>query len=163
MFEPSFRRLRGAVLALALLSLLAAPVSLAQSSEPVVFGQSKIVVETRAGGRLPFEVEIAETPDQLHQGLMFRDSLPDTGGMLFLLPSEQVASFWMRNTFLPLDLLFIAHNGRITNIHHRASPGSMTILNSSEPVRGVLEINGGMAQRLGIRAGDHLRHPAFHP
>ena len=158
-----FGHLRSAVLALLLLPVLATAPGLAQSLEPVAFGRGKVVIETRSGSRLPFDVEIADTPDQLHQGLMFRDTLPDTGGMLFLLPSEQVASFWMRNTFLPLDLLYIAHDGRITNIHHRASPGSLTILNSSEPVRGVLEINGGMAQRLGIRAGDMLRHLAFHP
>jgi uncharacterized membrane protein (UPF0127 family) len=132
-----------------------------QTAAPVTFGRAQVVIETAAGTRLPLQVEVAETPDQLHQGLMFRESIPDAGGMLFLLGAEITASFWMRNTFIPLDMLFIAHDGRISSIHHRAAPGSTAIISSREPVTGVLEINGGLAQRLGIRAGDRLIHPAF--
>lgn len=133
----------------------------AQSAAPLAFGKADVVVETLEKRRLTFHVEVASTEDQLHQGLMFREALPPDGGMLFLLGAPQSASFWMRNTFIALDIIFITRDGRIANIYPRAAPGSLSLINSTEPVTGVLEINGGMAARLGIRAGDHVHHAAF--
>ena len=147
--------------ALLLLLLLAAPAR-ADSSGPVVFGRSEVTIATQAGGSFRFAIEVAETPDQLHQGLMFRDSMADDAGMLFLLEKEDVASFWMRNTFLPLDMLFIARNGRITDIHRNAAPGSTAIISSTVPVVAVLEVNAGITARLGIHTGDRVIHSAFH-
>ena len=118
--------------ALLLLLLLAAPAR-ADSSGPVVFGRSEVTIATQAGGSFRFAIEVAETPDQLHQGLMFRDSMADDAGMLFLLEKEDVASFWMRNTFLPLDMLFIARDGHITNIHRNAAPGSTATHHACRP------------------------------
>ncbi|MEI7608940.1 MAG: DUF192 domain-containing protein [Rhodospirillaceae bacterium] len=147
--------------ALLLLLLLAAPAR-ADSSGPVVFGRSEVAIATQAGGSFRFAIEVAETPDQLHQGLMFRDSMADDAGMLFLLEKEDIASFWMRNTFLPLDMLFIARNGRITDIHRNAAPGSTAIISSTVPVVAVLEVNAGITARLGIHTGDRVIHSAFH-
>jgi len=149
-------------LLLLLLSLFAlSPPAAAEGSSPVVFGQGELTLATTGGAKFHFSIEIAETEDQLHQGLMFRDSMPADAGMLFLLGTEQIASFWMRNTFLPLDMVFIARDGRVTNIHHDAAPGSTAIISSTAPVTGVLELNGGVAARLGIHAGDRVIHPAF--
>ncbi len=143
------------------LLLFAAPVR-ADSSGPVGFGRSEVTVATVGGASFRFAVEVAETPDQLHQGLMFRDAMAEDAGMLFLLGSEEVASFWMRNTFLPLDMLFIARDGRITNVHRNAAPGSTAIISSTAPVVAVLEVNAGITARLGIHGGDRVLHPAFH-
>ena len=134
----------------------------ADSPGPVTFGHSDVTVATLGGARFHFSVEVAETEDQLHQGLMFRDALAEDAGMLFLLGKEDVASFWMRNTFLPLDMLFIARDGRITNIHRNAPPGSTAIISSTEPVIAVLEVNAGITARLGIHGGDRVIHPAFY-
>ena len=150
-------------LLLVLTSLLASvTVAVADTPGEMVFGRSDVTIVTTAGAKYHFTVEVAETPEQLEHGLMFRDSMPEDAGMLFLLGLDEPASFWMRNTFLPLDMLFIARDGRITNIHHNAAPGSTAIISSTEPVTGVLEINGGVAGRLGIHAGDHVIHPTFH-
>ncbi len=149
------------IAALLIILLFTAP-SRADSSGPVVFGHSEVKIVTAAGGSYLFNVELAETAEQLHQGLMFRDSMPDESGMLFLLGVNDVATFWMRNTFLPLDMMFIAHDGRITNIHRNAAPGSTAIISSTEPVVSVLEVNAGITARLGIHAGDRVLHPAFH-
>lgn len=145
---------------LTLLFLFASP-ALADGPATVTFGQGEVTIATSGGSKFHFSVEVAETEDQLHQGLMFRDAMAPDAGMLFLLGTEEIASFWMRNTFLPLDMLFIARDGRITNIHHNAAPGSTAIVSSTAPVTGVLELNGGVAARLGIHAGDRIIHPAF--
>ncbi len=142
------------------LFLVAAPV-LADSSTPVTFGHSDITIVTIGGKTFRFAVEIAETQEQLHQGLMFRETMADDTGMLFLLGTEEVASFWMRNTFLPLDMIFIARDGHITNIHRNAPPGSTAIISSTAPVIAVLEVNAGITGRLGIHGGDKVLHPAF--
>jgi len=147
--------------ALLALLLFAVPVR-ADSSGPVTFGHSEVKVATLGGASFRFAVEVAETPDQLHQGLMFRDAMADDAGMLFLLGTEEVASFWMRNTFLPLDMLFIARDGRVTDVHRNAAPGSTAIISSTVPVVAVLEVNAGITGRLGIHSGDRVIHPAFH-
>jgi uncharacterized membrane protein (UPF0127 family) len=142
---------------------LFAPLSAASADTPgdMIFGHSDVTIVTAAGARYHFSVEVAETPEQLERGLMFRDAMPDDAGMLFLLGTEETASFWMRNTFLPLDMIFIARDGHIINIHRNAPPGSTAIISSTAPVISVLEINAGIAARLGIHAGDHVIHPAF--
>ncbi|MEI6557488.1 MAG: DUF192 domain-containing protein [Rhodospirillaceae bacterium] len=146
---------------LLLLLLLAVPAR-ADQSAPVSFGRSEITIATLGGPRFHFSIEVAETAEQLHQGLMFRDAMAEEAGMLFLLGTEEVASFWMRNTFLPLDMLFITRDGHIANIHRNAAPGSTAIITSTAPVVAVLELNAGVTGRLGIHAGDRVIHPAFH-
>lgn len=103
-----------------------------------------------------FAVEIADDPTERSRGLMFRDSMADDAGMLFIYPREQVASFWMKNTFIPLDMLFIADDGTILQIAADVQPHTLDPVRSDMPVRAVLEINGGLSATLGVEIGDKI-------
>jgi uncharacterized protein len=122
--------------------------------------RDRVTVETAAGGRHVFSVELALTPQQQERGMMFRESMDDDAGMLFVYDVEQPLSFWMNNTFIPLDILYIDARGRIVSIQH-GKPKDRTLLPSAGPALGVLEIRGGLAALLGIRPGDRIVHPAF--
>lgn len=106
-----------------------------------------------------FTVEIARTPTEQQRGLMFRQSLAPDRGMLFPFAEREQASFWMKNTLIPLDLIFIRSDGTIANIAANAKPYDETPLSSEGPVGAVLELAGGRAARLGIRAGDRVSWP----
>jgi uncharacterized membrane protein (UPF0127 family) len=108
-----------------------------------------------------FTVEIADTEPARERGLMFRKDLPAGKGMLFDFRREQEVGFWMKNTLIPLDMLFIAGNGRIVSIAHDATPMSETVIRSGAPVKAVLEVAGGTARRLGIEPGDKAYNPIF--
>ncbi|MFC7331994.1 DUF192 domain-containing protein [Rhodocista pekingensis] len=123
--------------------------------------RSSVRVETASGASHRFEVELALTPQDQARGLMYRDHLDPAAGMLFLYDRPQPASFWMRNTLIPLDIIFIAADGRIVNIAAEARPLDETPLPSDGPILGVLEIGGGLAAKLGIRPGDRVVHSAF--
>ncbi len=110
-------------------------------------------------GQARFTVEIADTPETQARGLMFRESLPRGAGMLFLYDRAQRVSFWMRNTFIPLDMIFVDPTGTVTRIHHEAVPLDETPIDGGPGVLAVLEINGGLARRFGITPGTELRHP----
>lgn len=122
--------------------------------------QSALTVET-AAGKQPFTVELATTSDQMALGLMFRQSMPADAGMLFIYPSEQHVEFWMKNTLIPLDMLFIGADGHIRHIAQRTIPLDETPIPSVEEVKSVLEVNGGTVERLGIKTGDMVRSPAL--
>jgi uncharacterized protein len=123
-------------------------------------GPGDLTIET-AGKEVRFAVELVDTPMGRAQGLMHRETLPQGTGMLFDFHTEQPVSFWMRNTLIPLDMLFIDSGGRILRIHARAQPLDETQIPSIYPVQAVLEIGGGEAERLGIAVGDRVRHPIF--
>ena len=112
-------------------------------------------------GEARFTVEIADDRSERARGLMHRESMPASAGMLFIYPQPQSLSFWMRNTLIPLDLLFIDPGGVVQHIHHRAIPLDETPIPGGSGLTHVLEINGGMSERLGIAPGTVLRHPAF--
>nr|WP_227420750.1 DUF192 domain-containing protein [Roseitranquillus sediminis] len=112
-------------------------------------------------GVASFGVEIADDPAERAQGLMHRESLPASRGMLFVYEQPQNASFWMRNTLIPLDMIFADETGRVTHVHENAVPLDETPIPGGSGVLAVLEINGGMARRLGIEEGTELRHPAL--
>lgn len=114
-----------------------------------------------ATGPHRFTVEVAETPTQMEQGLMFRRSLPENAGMLFDFKQPTMATMWMRNTLIPLDMLFVDVQGRIVNIHERAVPESDNVIAAAAPVRYVIELNGGTAARLGIAPGDQVESALF--
>src|ERR1044071_1166671 len=114
-----------------------------------------------AGGQHKFTVELATTPAQMEQGLMFRRSLAPDAGMLFDYRTPSMAMMWMKNTLIPLDMLFVDTQGRIVNIHERAVPGSLATISAVAPVRAVIELNGGTAARLGIHPGDRVIFPIF--
>ncbi len=92
---------------------------------------------------------------------MFRRTLAPDAGMLFDYKQPTVATMWMRNTLIPLDMLFVDTQGRIVSIHQRAIPLSLDIIAAAAPVRAVIELNGGTAERLGIEPGDQVIHPIF--
>jgi uncharacterized protein len=112
-----------------------------------------------ASGPHKFTIEVATTPAQLEQGLMFRQSLAPDAGMLFDFKTPQPVMMWMKNTLIPLDMLFVDAQGRIVNIHERAVPGSLATIGTGTPARAVIELNGGTAARLGIRLGDRVEFP----
>lgn len=108
-----------------------------------------------------FEVEIADTDETREKGLMYRRHMADNRGMLFEMGATAPVGFWMKNTLIPLDILFIDGAGVIKKIHANAVPGDLSPLLSEVPVTGVLEINGGLAKTLGIAPGDKVVHPYF--
>lgn len=123
--------------------------------------QSDLVIVTSGKGPQRFTVELADNDQSRARGMMFRQSMAPDAGMLFDFKQEQMASFWMRNTLIPLDMIFIKADGTILNIHQRAIPRDETGINSTGPVRAVLEVNGGTASRLGIKPGDRVQHAIF--
>jgi uncharacterized protein len=124
------------------------------------FGKSELTVDT-ASGKQHFGIEEAKTSQQMMQGLMYRRSMPADAGMLFEYDHPQPVSFWMKNTLIPLDMLFVDQRGRIINIHERAVPGSLEPIAAAAPARAVIELNGGTAARLGIKPGDRVIFPIF--
>lgn len=122
---------------------------------------SELWIETEAGARYRFEIELALTPEQQAEGLMHRAEMASNAGMLFVFEPTRNVSFWMKNTLISLDMLFVAKDGRIANIGARTEPLSLASVPSDGPVRAVLEINGGLAAMLGIRPGDKIMHEVF--
>ncbi len=118
-------------------------------------------LETADGRRHAFRVEIADEDGEHARGLMFRRTLAPDAGMLFLFPDDRVQAFWMKNTYVPLDMLFVAADGRIADLHENAWPLDETPIRSDRPVRAVLEVVAGTVRRLGIRVGDRVLHRAF--
>jgi uncharacterized membrane protein (UPF0127 family) len=145
---------------LAGLATLAASPGLAQTPN-LRFATSSLTIETASGARHRFTVELADDDARRALGLMYRDRMAADAGMLFDFKSDQPVSMWMRNTRIPLDMLFVARDGRVVNIRERAVPFSEETIPSDGPVRAVLELNGGTVARLGIRPGDRLRHAVF--
>jgi len=119
-----------------------------------------LTIET-ANGPVRLNVEIADEPAERQHGLMYRQSLPDDRGMLFHFQQPEHASFWMHNTPLSLDIIFIGVDGRILNIADHTTPYSDASVPAAGLTRGVLEIKAGRAEELGIRAGDRVRHRIF--
>jgi len=110
-----------------------------------------------------FAVEIADTDATREKGLMFRKSLPEGQGMLFDFHEEQPVGFWMQNTYIPLDMIFIRGDGSILRIAENTEPLSTRIIPSGGPVRAVLELIGGSARKFGIAPGDKVAFPIFKP
>jgi uncharacterized membrane protein (UPF0127 family) len=112
-----------------------------------------------ASGPHRFTMEVATTPAQMEQGLMFRQSLAPDAGMIFDFGAPSMTAMWMKNTLIPLDMLFVDAQGRIIGIHERAVPQSLDTIAAPGPARAVIELNGGTAARLGIRTGDKVVFP----
>ncbi len=113
------------------------------------------------GGSAVFTVELADTAVERSQGLMFRETMPADAGMLFVYERPQSVYFWMRNTLIPLDMIFADPQGQVTRVHPNAIPQDDTAIDGGRGVKFVLEINGGQAAALGIKPGSRLRHPAI--
>lgn len=137
-----------------------APRAQEESPKAVDFDVESLEIEG-ASGTHRFTVEVARTPEQLARGLMDRRALADESGMLFDLGWERSISMWMKDTYIPLDMLFVGAAGRIRAVHENAEPLSHESINPGVRVRAVLEVNAGTAARLGIETGDLVRHSLF--
>ena len=123
---------------------------------------NRLVLHT-AKGDFPFNVEIADTEAQRAKGLMFRTELASDAGMLFDYHHEQQAAFWMQNTMIPLDMVFISADGIVKTIHVNARPMDTTSIPSEVPIQFVLEIPGGRSVEIGLKPGDKVEHPRMVP
>lgn len=121
----------------------------------------RVFIENDKGAIYEFEVELALDQATQEKGLMNREFMPKKRGMLFVFDNARKRSFWMKNTLIPLDIIFIAKDGEIEHIHSMAKPLDLSLITSGKPCVAVLEINGGIADQLGIKAGDKIYHPAF--
>lgn len=125
-------------------------------------GQQELRIHTASHGEVTFRVELAVSAEQRRRGLMHRDHLPQRAGMLFDYGSPKHVAMWMKDTRLPLDIIFINADGRIARIHEHAEPGSLEHIRSRGKVLAVLELNAGTVQAFGIARGDLVEHPIFH-
>ncbi|MCT8973110.1 DUF192 domain-containing protein [Microbaculum marinisediminis] len=124
------------------------------------FETSRIVIETESGTH-PFTVEMAVTAQERGRGLMYRQSMADDAGMLFDFGVDEESSMWMKNTYISLDMVFIKADGTVHRIARSTTPFSLDIVSSKGPVRSVLELNAGIADRIGLKRGDIVRHEMF--
>lgn len=125
------------------------------------FLRTGLSIEKQDGEYVLYSVEVATTPEQERYGLMFRKKLPPRSGMIFLYYPEQQIFMWMKNTYIPLDMLFVRADGTISKIIADAMPMDATPLSSDAPVRAVIEINAGEAAGQGIKVGDKVLFAAF--
>jgi uncharacterized membrane protein (UPF0127 family) len=123
-------------------------------------GAGTVVLETDSGPH-SYSVEIATTDGERARGLMFRRTLPEASGMLFLYDEPQRVDMWMRNTYIPLDMVFITADGRVDRIETNTEPFSTDIIMSDGEVVGVLELNAGQAVKIGLQPGDRVIHPGL--
>jgi len=149
---PSGPQARFLAATLALIACTASPVAGSHAAPA-----ARVVVETAAGGSHAVQVELARTPAEQEQGLMFREALAEDAGMLFVFPGSERHTFWMKNTLIPLDMIFVDEGGRVVGLVERAEPRTLTAREVEAPSRYVLEVNGGWAARHGVRPGDRIR------
>ncbi|MEQ9257990.1 MAG: DUF192 domain-containing protein [Roseovarius sp.] len=112
-------------------------------------------------GQARFSIAVADDEEERAQGLMFVETLATSAGMLFVYESERPVRFWMKNTLIPLDMIFADATGTVQRVHSRAEPGSERLIYGGDAIQYVLEINGGLAEQFGIAEGTLLRHPAI--
>jgi len=152
--------------ALAVLLVLAPPFDAAWPDEAAIGQASQalqnVEIATKEGVQV-FRVELARSEAEREKGLMYRRALPDGQGMLFDFGGDQDVAMWMKNTYIPLDMIFIRGDGTIARIAENTEPHSLAIIASGGPVRGVLEVIAGTAKKYGIAPGDMVAHPMFRP
>ena len=156
----------GKTFALAALLLLAPFAAVAQDdpeptrAQPTLPSQALTIV-SQSGARHRFTVELARTPREQQVGLMFRTAIPPDHGMLFIWPSVQPSDMWMENCPVPEDMLFVGEDGIIRHIAENTVPESLAHISSGGPVRATIELQGGIAAKLGIAVGDRIENKAF--
>jgi uncharacterized membrane protein (UPF0127 family) len=122
--------------------------------------KATLTLET-ASGPHQFNVEVARTPQERELGLMLRPSLPENSGMLFLYETPQPIAMWMKNTIIPLDMIFIDSWGKVHRIETNTEPFSMDPIPSDGEVIGILEVNAGVAEKIGLKTGDKVIYPGL--
>jgi len=127
--------------------------TLALEKQPLTF--------VTAGGRHQFTVEVAATQREQSQGLMFRQSIGENEGMIFIYPSDQEIAMWMKNTYISLDMIFVQRDGSVLRSERRTEPFSERVIQSGGKARAVIEVSAGTADRLGLKQGDKVEHSAF--
>ncbi len=152
----------GRAVLLALGATLATGASCARDVAPAASIDERVLTIASSDAEHRFNVEVVRTDEERAQGLMFRTELADDAGMLFDFgPEPRPVSMWMKNTLIPLDIVFIAEGGRIARIAAMTTPRSLTSIPSGEDVIAVLEVRGGRLGELGVKEGDMIRHPWF--
>lgn len=137
-------------------------VGLVHATSPLIAQCSDDSVGIRGDwGKMRFRVDVADDDAERGKGLMFVRDMDRDKGMLFVWDTPRRAQFWMRNTYIPLDMIFVGEDGLVTHIHHNAVPLDETAIDGGEGVIAVLEINGGLSRSFGIDVGSQLQHPAF--
>ena len=126
----------------------------------ITFQKSSLTIQTKDSEYI-FNIEIAVTEKERSRGLMYRKELKQTEGMLFLYPEKQIIKMWMKNTLIPLDMIFINNNGKIIDIFKMTIPKDLTPIGPDVKLKGVLEINGGLTSYLNINKGDFIIHPSL--
>lgn len=122
----------------------------------------RLEIDTATGAHI-YSVEVMRTPAERERGLMDRRSMPQDHGMLFDFQTEQPVIFWMKDTYIPLDMIFVGKTGRVVGIKHDAKPlDDKTLIPSGAPTLGVIELNGGAAKAIGLEIGDLVKNPLFH-
>lgn len=156
-------RIRHVLFQLCLIGLFAGMVLVRAAPGLAEEGKFEPLTIVTATGSHNFSVEVMRTQPELEKGLMFRKYMPEDHGMLFDFQREQSVMMWMKNTLIPLDMIFIARTGRVVGIVANAKPMSEQILTVLEPTDAVLELNGGIGAKIGLKVGDFVRDPIFSP
>jgi uncharacterized membrane protein (UPF0127 family) len=159
--EPRFFRIAALLLTLASLVAPAARAQIGPLEDLSSFPSGKLEITDGRKTTHSFDVWLADNPARQAQGLMFVRSLPPRRGMLFVHPEPRPISMWMKNTYIPLDMVFIDGKGRIQQIVANTKPHSLDLVRSDRPALAVLELAAGEAKRLGLAAGQQVRHPAL--
>ncbi|MGO4909671.1 DUF192 domain-containing protein [Pseudorhodobacter sp. W20_MBD10_FR17] len=136
--------------------LLASPAAVWAGCAP-----DQVEIRLTNGGMARFSVEVADDPAERAKGLMFREEMASSAGMVFFYERPQHAVFWMKNTLIPLDMIFADSTGLVKHVHANAIPHDETGIDGGTDILAILEINGGLAKKLGITAGSVMRHPDF--
>jgi uncharacterized membrane protein (UPF0127 family) len=128
-----------------------------------LFPRSSLQIATSDAHLHRFDIWVADTEQRRERGLMFVKHMAPDAGMLFIYPGSQTISMWMKNTYIPLDMLFVAADGKVVKVVENTKPESLDTINSDGAVRGVIELNAGVAAQLKLRPGSMVIHPAFLP
>ena len=162
MTAPWRLRLLGVVAPVALAVASVAPSPFAGAENGATgYPRAALFIDTVGGATHRLDVEVASTGERRSHGLMYRTQLAAGTGMLFVWERDEIAGMWMKNTFIPLDMLFIDRDGRIAHIAANTTPHSLKVISSRRRVRAALELAGGSAARLGIAPGDMVRSEAL--
>jgi uncharacterized membrane protein (UPF0127 family) len=141
---------------------LCAPPASARAQEPIPSATEPLEIQTATGAHL-FNVEVARSQRERELGLMFRRSMEADHGMVFFFNGEQRVGMWMKNTYIPLDMVFAARNGRVVGVARNTTPLSEAVISSGAAAYAVIELNAGIADSIGLAVGDRVRHSGFTP